>query len=57
MFAVTKTFKDLTDALNESGFFWLYAGICAVGIVCIYFVVPETKGKSMQEIQMQFQKT
>ncbi|CAG7817079.1 unnamed protein product [Allacma fusca] len=55
-FAVTKTFNDLIDALNESGFFWFYAAISLVGAVVIYFTVPETRGKSVEEIQLYFNK-
>jgi len=53
-FAVTKTFTMLTDALKLSGYFWLYAGICAIGMLFVLFFVPETKGKSLAEIENSF---
>jgi len=50
-FLIAYTFLSLTNAITKQGTFWLYAffGICAV----IFFatVVPETKGRSLEEIQ------
>ena len=50
-FAISYTFLTLTDSITKQGTFWLYAffGICAV----IFFatVVPETKGRSLEQIQ------
>jgi len=31
--------------------FWIYAGICAVGFVIIRQWMPETKGKSLEQIE------
>jgi hypothetical protein len=31
--------------------FWLYAGICAVSWVFVALFVPETKGKTLEEIE------
>jgi hypothetical protein len=33
--------------------FWLYAVICIVGFVIILFKLPETKGKSLEQIEKQ----
>ncbi|XP_076234757.1 facilitated trehalose transporter Tret1 [Calliopsis andreniformis] len=50
-FLVTKFYTNLKDAMNISGTFWLYSVICAIGIFFVYFIVPETKGKSLEQIQ------
>lgn len=50
-FLVTKFFNDLNNTLGRGGTFWLFSGFCALALVFIIFVVPETKGKSFQEIQ------
>ncbi|KAG5860680.1 hypothetical protein JTB14_006689 [Gonioctena quinquepunctata] len=50
-FIVTKFFNDLNSALGRGGTFWLYAAFSFVALLFIIFVVPETKGKSFQEIQ------
>merc|ERR1712179_671681 len=49
-FVISKTFVDLIVALNASGTFWFYATNCLVGAVFTVVVVPETKGKSVEEI-------
>jgi sugar porter (SP) family MFS transporter len=50
-FLIAYTFLTLTDVLTKSGAFWLYAffGICAV--VFFATLVPETKDRSLEEIQ------
>jgi hypothetical protein len=50
-FLVSYTFLTLTDVLGKDGAFWLYAffGICA--IVFFVTVVPETKDRSLEQIQ------
>lgn len=50
-FLVTKFFNDLNDTLGRGGTFWLFSGFCTAGVLFIIFVVPETKGRSFQEIQ------
>ena len=50
-FILTYTFPLLNQALGPAGTFWLYAGICAAGFVFILFCVPETKGKSLEQIE------
>ncbi|TDG49640.1 hypothetical protein AWZ03_003878 [Drosophila navojoa] len=52
-FIVTKTFKNLNDALGSGGTFWLFAGVTVVGVIFVALAVPETKGKSLNEIQME----
>jgi hypothetical protein len=39
------------------GTFFLYAAICLTGTVFTFFFVPETRGKSFDEIQKFFDKT
>jgi SP family facilitated glucose transporter-like MFS transporter 8 len=55
-FVVTKTFQTVRDALNPSGFFWLYGGICAAGTVFFFVFLPETRGKTFAEIEKMFVK-
>jgi len=54
-FIVAKTFVDLIESdLHESGTFWLYGGICLIGGVFTLVFVPETRNKSIEEIQEYF---
>jgi MFS family permease len=48
---VTQFFLSLTDAIGESGTFYLFAAMCVVSFVFIWFRQPETKGRSLAEIQ------
>ncbi len=50
-FILTYTFPLLNAKLGAAGTFWLYAAICAGGFVFIQFKLPETKGKSLEEIE------
>ncbi|VGO13559.1 D-xylose-proton symporter [Pontiella desulfatans] len=50
-FALTVTFKPINVALGAAGTFWLYGAICLVGFIVIKWMVPETKGKSLEDIE------
>ena len=50
-FSLTFTFPTIKAALGWSMNFWLYAAICIVGFGIIYVRLPETKGKSLEQIQ------
>ena len=55
-FVVTKTFEDLQSALTDAGVYWFYAGWCFLGFAVVYFFLPETKGKTLEEIEAMFDK-
>jgi sugar porter (SP) family MFS transporter len=50
-FILTYTFPLLNGALGPAKTFWLYALICAAGCIFIFKRVPETKGKTLEEIE------
>jgi sugar porter (SP) family MFS transporter len=50
-FILTYTFPLLNGALGPAKTFWLYALICAAGCIFIFMRVPETKGKTLEEIE------
>jgi SP family xylose:H+ symportor-like MFS transporter len=50
-FILTYTFPLLNSALGPALTFWLYATICAAGTLFIVRFVPETKGKSLEQIE------
>jgi sugar porter (SP) family MFS transporter len=50
-FLLTYTFPILNKRLGSAGTFWLYGAICVAGFVFIKFKLPETKGKSLEEIE------
>jgi sugar porter (SP) family MFS transporter len=49
--AVSLTFLLLIHAIGKPATFWLYAALCAAAIVFTTFFVPETKGKTLEEIE------
>ncbi len=50
-FILTYTFPLLNEYLGASGTFWVYGGICVAGFLFIRSQLPETKGKSLEEIE------
>ena len=50
-FVLTYTFPILNKMLHASGTFWLYGIICFSGFLFILKKLPETKGKSLEEIE------
>jgi sugar porter (SP) family MFS transporter len=50
-FILTDTFPILNAGLGPAGTFWLYAGICVAGFLFILMKLPETKGKTLEQIE------
>ena len=53
-FVLTFTFPALNAALGPAGAFWLYSGICVIGFLFILWRVPETKGKTLEQIERDY---
>jgi len=49
--AVAVTFLTLVGVLGHAGTFWLYGAIAVAAWVFFYLLVPETKGKSLEQIE------
>lgn len=52
-FVVTKFFSALKQEIGPHGTFWIFSGICALSVVFVVFAVPETKGKTLDQIQIE----
>ncbi len=50
-FSLTFTFPTIKENLGWTLNFGLYAAVCILGFVVILFKLPETKGKSLEEIE------
>jgi len=50
-FVLTYTFPLLNRSIGTSGTFLVYGSICFLGALFILFFVPETKGRSLEEIE------
>ncbi|XP_060522297.1 facilitated trehalose transporter Tret1-like [Cylas formicarius] len=51
-FLVMFLYPIISEYLGMAAAFWIFSCCCLAGSVFIYFVVPETKGKSLAEIQV-----
>lgn len=50
-FTLTYSFPMLNATLGSYGTFWLYSGICLLGFLYFMRRLPETKGKTLEEIE------
>lgn len=55
-FVLTYTFPILNNILGSYGTFWLYGLVCILGYLYLRIYLPETKGKSLEEIENQLTK-
>ncbi|KAL6548317.1 hypothetical protein OROGR_008738 [Orobanche gracilis] len=53
---VNETFLTLTEHLGFAGTFLLFAGFLFIGLVSIFFLVPETKGLQFAEVEKLLEK-
>lgn len=50
-FLLTYTFPIFNALLGASATFWIYAAICLVGFLLVAWRLPETKGRSLEQIE------
>lgn len=50
-FIVVKTFVQLSAAIEIFGVFLVYACIALIGTIVLYLILPETKNRTLQEIE------
>ncbi|CAH1969204.1 unnamed protein product [Acanthoscelides obtectus] len=55
-FVVTKFFRDMTNLLGNAGTFLFFSGSCLLCAVFVVVYVPETRGKTLIEIQKMLQR-
>jgi MFS transporter, SP family, xylose:H+ symportor len=53
-FVLTFTFPIINRLAGPSATFWLYGLVCVTGFFFILKLVPETKGRSLEEIEQDF---
>jgi len=51
-YLVSQFFLSLVQAIGSTFTFWLLTFFCVAGWIWIYFAVPETKQKSLEQIQL-----
>jgi sugar porter (SP) family MFS transporter len=45
------TFLKLVNSIGIAATFWFYGGICLLGLFWGWYYIPETKGRSLEEIE------
>ena len=50
---LTFSFPSMNAALGSSGTFWIYSAICACAFIFLFRNCPETKGKSLEELEQE----
>lgn len=53
---LTFSFPSMNAALGSSGTFWIYSAICVISFVFLFRRCPETKGKSLEELEKELSK-
>lgn len=53
---VSESFLSLTEALGSAGTFLLFAGFSFIGLIAIFWLVPETKGLPIEEVEKMLEK-
>ena len=44
-------FQCVLDAIGNHGAFWFFGSVCCFGLFFVIFCVPETQGKSLEDIE------
>ncbi|XP_015600089.1 facilitated trehalose transporter Tret1 [Cephus cinctus] len=50
-FIVNKVFLYMNEGITLAGTFWFYASVNLLGTVALYFILPETEGRTLEEIE------
>ena len=50
-FLVTQFFLSIVNAIGEATTFFIFSALCVIAFIWAYFRVPETRGRSLEEIQ------
>ena len=51
---MTSTFLSTANAMSWAGFFFLLALVCLIVLVFLFFFLPETKGRSLEDMSIYF---
>jgi sugar porter (SP) family MFS transporter len=50
-FVVSQAFLPLVALIGTTTVFWIFAGVCVAAAIFVYFLVPETRGRSLEQIE------
>ncbi|KAK2154100.1 hypothetical protein LSH36_276g00007 [Paralvinella palmiformis] len=55
-FLITWQFNNMKETFTQYGTFWFFGGWSLLGLIYVAVCLPETKGKSLEEIQEHFER-
>lgn len=55
-FLSIKSFFKMVAAFSLNGTFWFFSVVSFIAVAVLYFILPETEGKTLEEIQAFFDK-
>ena len=53
-FVAAKTYLNIVHSLQLFGTFWFYGAVSVICFVYLYFELPETEGKTLEQIERLF---
>ncbi|CAL4099030.1 unnamed protein product, partial [Meganyctiphanes norvegica] len=53
-FCVSHTYPSIKNKLGQEGAFWIYGIVCVMLAFVAFFIIPETKGRELEEISQEF---
>lgn len=53
-FIVVKTFVSMEHSMQTYGCYWFYGGVCFFSVLFVAIFLPETKGKTLEEVEQLF---
>ncbi|KAK5646888.1 hypothetical protein RI129_005352 [Pyrocoelia pectoralis] len=54
VFIANKVYLHMVAVLSFPGVYWTYGCVCFIGLITVYFALPETEGKTLEEISCHF---
>jgi hypothetical protein len=52
---VSMSFLSMARVISVAGMFFIFGIISTVSVLFVYFCVPETKGKTLEQIEIMFE--
>ncbi|XP_046388749.1 facilitated trehalose transporter Tret1-like [Ischnura elegans] len=56
LFAALQSYPHMLEAFGPHGVLWFFSAVSAVGVIFVYFFLPETRNKSLADIESYFAK-
>ena len=53
-FIVVKFYVKMEESMHPYGCYWFFAACCLVSVIYVYIFMPETKGKTLEEVEELF---